>query len=114
MYLNQDSFEKTLADIKEICGDNSELVFDYFYKDMVEGNDSYYGAKVSREAVNEIDEKYTFGITKDEFEPYMNSLGFKVIDHLAPADIGRRYLSDAKSERHRINYGFSCFAHLGV
>ena len=114
MYLNQDSFEKTLADIKEICGEGSELVFDYFYKDMVDGNDSYFGAESSRIAVDEIDEKYTFGIAKGEFKSYMDSLGFKVIDHLAPADIGRRYLADAKSERHRTNYGFSCFAHLGV
>ena len=114
MYLDQNSFEKTLTDVKGICGEGSELVFDYFYKDMVEGNDSYFGAKISRDAVNEIDEEYTFGIEKGEFDSYMGYLGYKIIDHLPPLEIGRRYLSDAKQERHRINYGFSCFAHLGV
>ncbi len=114
MYLDEASFEKTLADIKEICGEGSELVFDYFYKDMVDGDDSYLGAKISRAVVNEIDEDYTFGIEKGEFDSYVGYLGFKVIDHMPPAKIEGVYLSGAKNERHRKTYGFSCFAHLGV
>ena len=114
MYLDENSFEKTLTDIKEVCGEGSELVFDYFYKDMVDGNDSYLGAQTSRAAVNEIDEQYTFGIEKGEFDSYLGYLGFKIIDHMPPAKIESIYLSGAKNERHRKNYGFACFAHLGV
>ena len=114
MYLDENSFEKTMRDIKEICGNDSELVFDYFYKDMVEGDGSYFGAPESHASVNEIDERYTFGIEKGEFDSYMGYLGFNVIDHMPPAKIEAIYLSGAKNERHKRTYGFSCFAHLGI
>ncbi len=114
MYLDQNSFEKTIREIKDICGDGSEIFFDYFYEDMIRGNDSYYGACEARTAVDELGESYTFGIDSKQLEEYMNLFGCRIIEHLLPEEIESRYLQNAKHEKHKHSYGFSCFAHLQI
>lgn len=114
MYLDQVSFDKTIFDLKEICGTQSELYFDYFYKDMIDGNDSYYGAAKSRAAVNNVNEKYTFGFSINDFYPRIKSYGLCIIEHLNPHEIEKRFLAGARQKEHARSYGFSCFAHLQI
>lgn len=112
MYLDQSSFEKTISDLRDICADQSELYFDYFYKEMVEGCDSFYGAAQSRSAVAEVGEHYTYGLSIYGFEQQLVDYGLLILEHLNPNEIEQRFLIGARQKEHTRSYGFSCFAHL--
>ena len=109
-YLPESAVLETLSFIKDHSAPGSEVVFDYFYQDFVEGYHDYYGAKEIATSVKEVGEPFQFGIEPEKLESFLSSLGFKVLSRYNPEALEQRYLSSRGESLGKV-YGFAECVH---
>jgi methyltransferase (TIGR00027 family) len=88
-YLTADSVDDTLNFIKSNSQIGSRLFFDYL-------TDTQTAQKVrenNRFSTSHRSEPYTFDIKEGKIESFLSERGFKLIEHVKPSDMEKRYLS---------------------
>jgi len=105
-YLTESAVLDTFAAIKKGAAPGSELLFDYFYKSIVDGRDYYYGAKEIVASVKKTGEPFLFGIEPGSLEQFLSALGFSVVAHYSPEALEQHYLSSHGETLGKV-YGFA-------
>lgn len=106
MYLQRESLDRTLMEIKRNAGLNSEIVFDYFSPASVSGKGEEYGARQVARRVRKLGEPLSLGLDQDEVESLLDQLGFDLVSNLGPDDLERLYLTTDDRSLGR-PYGFA-------
>jgi methyltransferase (TIGR00027 family) len=91
----------------------SSIVFDYAYREAVEGRGFYYGASQLRRRVAEGGEPLRFGIDRECVAGFLAERGLELLSDLGPEQLERRYLVRRERLAGR-PYGFVAIAHARV
>ena len=89
-------------------------MFDYVFREMVEGDDSAHGARQIRKRLEGLGEPLRFGIPAGGAQPFVERFGLTLISDLEPDSLAQRYLRRADGSTAGRPYGFSALAHARV
>jgi methyltransferase (TIGR00027 family) len=106
MYLEQSSVEQMLTFISGKSAKGSRIVFDYFDKEILEGNSQLYGAKEIAAEVKKSNEPFQFGIDPNEIDPFLEKHNLKLVTQYAPEKLEAEYLTNDKNVLFGHVYGF--------
>ena len=84
MYLNDKTMDNILSFVTECSGAGSSIIFDYFYRSVIDGNEIWRSAVYYKE-------KLTYGIEKGKIEGYMEARGFRQIHEVDNKELERMY-----------------------
>jgi methyltransferase (TIGR00027 family) len=104
-YLEPDGVAESLRWFASGTGPGSAICFDYLWKEMLDGDDSYYGAAELRRRVEEGGEPFKFGIPRGGTKEFVERFGLVLEEHLGPDDAHERILHHAGEP-----YGFGGMA----
>jgi len=107
MYINPRAVNETLSFIKNNSGEDSTLVFDYFYESVINGTCTLYGADKLAESASNLNEHFNFGIEDGKAQEFLDKNGFDIIQHYAPKEFEEKYLMDGKGNLFGKMYGFA-------
>jgi methyltransferase (TIGR00027 family) len=93
MYLPENAFDATLAEIHRQTGAGSGIVFDYFSSAVVSGTGRGPGATRVARRVEKLGEPFTLGLNRAELGGLLDRHGFELLSNLGPDDLERRYLT---------------------
>lgn len=105
-YLTESAVHETLSFINENAPVGSTLVFDFFYRSVVDGDQAYYGAKEIVAAVQEVGEQFQFGIEQDNLISFLANFGFELLSQADSGDLEQMYLSSDGEQLGKV-YGFA-------
>jgi methyltransferase (TIGR00027 family) len=91
----------------------TSIVFDYAFREMVDGGNHYRGAAQARRRVKQLGEPFVFGIPAGQAGPYLAAHGLRLLSDLGPDDLADRYLRRGDGTTAR-PYGFVAIAHARV
>jgi O-methyltransferase involved in polyketide biosynthesis len=112
-YIPEDGVDAVLRWLARAAAPGSSIVFDYAYREAVEGAGFFYGAPQLRRRVAEGGEPLRFGIDRDRISKFLAGRGLELVSDLGPEQLERRYLV----RRGRLAgrpYGFVGIAHARV
>ncbi len=89
-YLTENAVDASLRWIGS-SAPNSQLVFTYVHKDVIEAPASFGGTKELGRTLTRAGERWTFGIHPAELSAYLSARGLELIDDLNAADYRTRY-----------------------
>jgi methyltransferase (TIGR00027 family) len=93
-YITEEAVAATLRFVAERSGAGSTIVFDYIFREFLDGDDGYYGAANLRKGVARQGEPFRFGVPEGEIEAFVNEHGLEVARSLTAGDFelgGRTY-----------------------
>lgn len=91
MYLTPAAIDETLSFLSQTAP-GSTLAFEYFYADVFDHPDRYYGARKLFDYVQARGEPYVFGIDPDDMDGYLAARGMRTLAHVRAHDFARMYL----------------------
>ena len=112
-YIPEDGVDAVLRWLAESAAPGSSIVFDYAYREAVDGTGFFYGAPQLRRRVAEGGEPLRFGIRRDSLLRFVAARGLELVSDLGPEQLEGRYLV----RRGRLAgrpYGFVAIAHARV
>jgi methyltransferase (TIGR00027 family) len=92
----------------------SSIVFDYAYREVVDGDDSFHGASELRRRVASGGEPLRFGIPRGAVARFIAERGLELVSDLAPEELRGRYLVRSDGRLGGQPYGFVSIAHARV
>ena len=97
-YLESESVNATLEQVKNISHKESLMAFDYAIFIPLEEKSKYYGVKESYDYMIEKNpnERVKFSIKEDTIGGFLKQRGFKVVEHLNNTEIEKRFLTKEK------------------
>jgi methyltransferase (TIGR00027 family) len=104
-YLEEEGVVATLEWFAAGTGPGSAICFDYLWQEVVDGDDSYYGAKQLRARVEAGGEPFRFGIPRGETAKFVERFGLVLEEDLGPEEAHQRILHGAGEP-----YGFGGMA----
>lgn len=110
-YLPEDAVRKVLAFVGSHPSPATSILFDYCYRELIEGDDSYHGAPELLAQVSKVGEPLRSGIPRGKTEEYLAELGLRVESDLGPDDAMERYLRRTDGSVHGRPLGGGGFAH---
>jgi len=113
-YLSELTVMRLLAFVGRHTCPRSSIVFDYVYREMIEGNDAFHGAAQARRRARSLGEPMQFGLPEGSSAEYLEPFGLSLVTHLAPDELGRRYLRSSEGTIGGEPYGFAAVAHARV
>jgi O-methyltransferase involved in polyketide biosynthesis len=93
---------------------DTSIVFAYVFREMIEGDDSFYGAAELRRRIAKMGEPLIYGIPRGEAAKLVAQDGLRPTEHLEPEEFKRRYLTRPDASLVGEPYGFEALAHAGV
>ncbi|HYH62192.1 MAG TPA: SAM-dependent methyltransferase [Solirubrobacterales bacterium] len=105
MYLEPEGVAETLRWFASGTGSGSAICFDYLWKEMLDGDDSFHGAPELRKRVTSGGEPFKFGIPRGGTKEFVESFGLTLEEDLGPDDAHERILHHAGEP-----YGFGGMA----
>lgn len=107
--------EPAVARLLDFAGQHtcprSSLVFDYVFREMVEGDDSFHGAASIRKRLEQLGEPLRFGLPAGSVEQYVERFGLALVSDLHATELARRYLCATDGTVQGEPYGFAAIAH---
>jgi methyltransferase (TIGR00027 family) len=95
-YLTEAGAEKLFATVARRAAAGSSIVFDYLYREALDGNGGGYpGALEVIRYLEKRGQPYRFGIPEDGLAEWLAPLGLTVVSDLSPAEMQDRYLRAA-------------------
>ena len=85
-YISEDAVVSVLDFVREGSGPGSIIVFDYIYREFLDGDDSYFGAKQLRRAVEGQGEPFRSGIPAGGLEAFVGERGLELARAVTAAD----------------------------
>jgi methyltransferase (TIGR00027 family) len=110
-YLSDAAVARLFAFVARHTSSGTSIVFDYIFQEMVEGDDSAYGARQIKKRLNGLGEPLRFGIPAGGAASFVERFGLTLISDLHPDELARRYLRRADGTIAGRPYGFSALAH---
>ena len=104
-YLEPDGVAESLRWFASGTGPGSAICFDYLWKEMLDGDDSFHGAPQLRKRVEEGGEPFKFGIPRGGTKEFVERFGLVLEEDLGPDDAHERILHHAGEP-----YGFGGMA----
>lgn len=98
-FLPEDLIISTLTALKNYFSAELQITLDYAYRDYINGNLNFYGAKELYNVLEEIGEPHFFGLNYNESEMFFKKLGYVTKENLSAMMLESKYLRD--------NYGNS-------
>jgi methyltransferase (TIGR00027 family) len=105
MYLSAEAVDATLAFVVHHAGPGSAIVFDYIYRDVLEGARGHSEVGGMRRYRFMIGEGLTFGITEGTIEAFLRQRGFQCVKD-ASVDILRSDYFTGKNAGRRVAGGY--------
>jgi methyltransferase (TIGR00027 family) len=93
-YITGEAVRATLGFVADCSGPGSAIVFDYIFREFLEGDDGYYGAANLRKAVARQGEPFQCGVPEGGIEAFVNEAGLELSQEWQPGDFelgGRTY-----------------------
>jgi len=104
-YLEPEGVAESLRWFASGTGAGSAICFDYLWKEMLDGDDSFHGAAQLRKRVAAGGEPFKFGIPRGATREFVKGYGLKLEEDLGPEDAQERLLHGAGEP-----YGFGGMA----
>ena len=105
MYITGQAVDGVLRFVTECSGPGSAIVFDYVFREFVDGDDSYFGAAELRKAVDRQGEPFQFGVPEGQIEPFLAAHGLRLERHHTHEDIPERFLTGSDGQVVGRTYG---------
>lgn len=113
-YLPEDAVRRLFGFVGRHTSPRTSIVFDYVYREMVLGDDSFHGATQTRRRLEALGEPLKFGIRIGGSAQFVQQFGLTLASDLQPGDLARRYLCRADGTVAGQPYGFASIAHARV
>jgi methyltransferase (TIGR00027 family) len=97
-FLSAEGVDSTLAFIANHSGQDSQVIFDYFYNEGLHDASSAY-VKALRRAAAMTGEDYMFGIDKGQIEPFLSRRRFNDIRSTPLEELKQRYFTGPNAGR---------------
>lgn len=95
MYLSRDAVKKTLGELREISAAGSEIAMDLWH--LPEGSELISAAhRLSASALYLAGEPVTFAIHPEDAGPFLNRLGYRVLEIAEAPTLQSRYVHDRR------------------
>ena len=104
-YLEPEGVAESLRWFAAGTGPGSAICFDYLWQEMLDGDDSFHGARQLRKRVAAGGEPFKFGIPRGKTREYVEGFGLALEEDLGPEDAQERLLHGAGEP-----YGFGGMA----
>lgn len=98
-YLTADAVDETLKSIRDLCGEGSSLIFDFFPPSVAAGESGWVEAENLRRGLKEIGEEIFFGIDPEIAESFLIERGFADVNILTGHDYAKEYCADVDPNR---------------
>jgi methyltransferase (TIGR00027 family) len=112
-YIPEHGVDAVLRWVARAAAPRSSIVFDYAYREAIEGSGFFYGAPQLRQRVAEGGEPLRFGVDRDGIARFVAERGLELVSDLGPDQLERRYLVRRERLAGR-PYGFVAIAHARV
>jgi methyltransferase (TIGR00027 family) len=113
-YLPEDAVHRLLRFTGAHTSPRTSIVFDYVYREMVRGDDSFYGASQTRRRLAAVGEPLKFGIPVGGTRQFVERFGLTLLSDLCGVDLAHQYLRRADGTVIGWPYGFAAIAHARV
>ena len=113
-YLPEDAVRRLFHFVGRHTSARTSIVFDYAYREMVQGENSFHGATQTRRRLDALGEPFEFGIPIGGTAEFVERFGLTLACDLHPGDLARRYLRRADGTVAGRPYGFAAIAHARV
>ena len=113
-YLPEEAVREVLSFVASQGSPETSIVFDYCFKEVVEGDDAYYGAPELLARLKSMREPLRSGIPRGSTAEYLAQLGLRLEADLGPQDAIDRYLIRSDGTVYGRPYGFGGLAHARV
>ncbi len=91
-FLEEKTVYSTFENLSNYFTNTLNIVFDYAYKDYIDGNLDYYGASELAKELKMIGEPHLFGINPKGMEKYLFKLEFKIMENSTAEDLESQFL----------------------
>lgn len=98
MYITEEAVRGVLDFVREHSGPGSAIVFDYIFREFLEGDDTYFGASQLRRLVERQGEPFRFGVPEGEIGEFLDQHGLVLERHHTASDMPERYLVDSSGK----------------
>jgi len=113
-YLPEEAVRAVLSFVASERSEQTSILFDYLYREVIDGDHSYYGAPELVAQVSSIGEPLRSGIPRGRAAEYLADLGLRLEQDLGPDDAVERYLTRSDGTVFGYPYGCGGFAHARV
>jgi len=113
-YLEESAVDAVLTWLARNAPPGSSIVFDYAFREALEGEGFFYGAAQLRRRVAEGGEPLTFGLPEATSAEYLAERGLRLVSDLGPVELERRYLVRSGERLAGRPYGFVAIVHARV
>jgi methyltransferase (TIGR00027 family) len=113
-YLPEQAVTEVLSFVAAHESPATSILFDYCFREAVEGDDSLYGAPELRARVQRMGEPLRSGIPHGTAREYVEAIGLRLEEDLGPEDLKERYLIRSDGDVYGHPYGFMGFSHARV
>ena len=93
-FLEESSFNAILKGLSTLKFPHNILAFDYAFKDYIDGDLDYYGARETHEELKHIGEPHVFGINFEDIDTYFKGKGFRALNNYNSHMLDLLYLGD--------------------
>ncbi|CDH34755.1 SAM-dependent methyltransferase [Xenorhabdus bovienii] len=93
-FLPDEIIQSTIVELRWLFKEKLQITLDYAFRDYIEGDLNFYGAKELHDVLVEISEPHFFGLNFNESEKYFANLGFKTTENLTSLMLESKYLRD--------------------
>lgn len=91
MYLEPSAVDSLFKNINEFSKSGSEIVFDYIYSSVVNGEEKETKGSDARQIVSQVNESWHFGIKRGEIKSFLKTRNFELIENLDGANLIKKY-----------------------
>jgi methyltransferase (TIGR00027 family) len=99
MYLTAEAVDQTLAFIANNSGKGSAVVFDYYFKSVVDGATDLTEVKILRRTAAHLHEPLLFGIREDGIGEFLSGAGFELVQNLSGKSVKDAYFKGKGQQR---------------
>ncbi|KHD08822.1 hypothetical protein PN36_19020 [Candidatus Thiomargarita nelsonii] len=101
-FLEEQVVKSTLLDLHKFFKSKLRVIFDYAYRDYVDGDLSYYGAQALAHELEQIGEPHIFGVNPDEVQDFLDELGYVVNNNSTWVSLEREFFLKNDQIQHKL------------
>ncbi|MDU8923586.1 SAM-dependent methyltransferase [Pasteurellaceae bacterium LIM206] len=111
-FLPESVIKTVLEELRNYFDSELQITLDYAYRDYIDGNLNYYGAKELYDILIEINEPHFFGLNFDESEHFFKQLSFNTKENLSAMMLESKFLRDNFGQSVGLPHVFNAMADI--